>query len=128
MKQDDFLELFYSPYLLEDYNYDPDLPKIHEKETAKKLFMMIGKRRTENARLMEMLENSFTSQEKTQSLKKAIKSNTRIIWHLKKQISKLLSAANLTYEELHNYVFEESIKAVNFNIAEFYVIRIIDWK
>lgn len=76
--------------MLEDFSYDPQVTNVKEKENAKKLFIMVAKRKSENERLLNLMEDEFMSNQERDKLKETVKNNTRVIWHLKRQISALL--------------------------------------
>lgn len=61
------------------------------------------------------------SNQERDKLKETVKNNTRVIWHLKRQISALLDTFKVSTKQLEQYIFDESLKTVNFNVDEFQV-------
>ena len=84
MTQEEFFELYYSPYVLEDFSdFNGTDATTTDKDQAKKLFTMIAKRKAENERLINEVDTEFMSSKDKGNLRRQIKNNTRVIWHLR---------------------------------------------
>jgi hypothetical protein len=113
IKQTEFMETFFSPFIFEDLTYDPEKPNAKEKEEIKNIFYMISKRRKEIDRFTDLYTNS-TSKDDVKVYVDLVKKNTQVIWHLKAKINTVLETKGLTVQDMVEYVDSDNLR--NFNI------------
>lgn len=83
IKQKEFLETFYSPYIILKSNKDMDKFSAKDKEDLKDILLTINRRRAEIKVSTDAFTEPGISNEKMAYLMEIVRKNNRIIWLLK---------------------------------------------